>query len=54
MLLSPLNLLLNEFAVLGSFPLKCLFPSLPSFVVSVEIVVCFLPSIQSVIRPCPT
>ena len=30
--LSPLHqLLLNEFAVLGSFPLKYLFPSLPSW-----------------------
>jgi len=29
--LSPLNLLLNEVAVLGSFPLKFLCPSLPSW-----------------------
>ena len=29
--LSPLKLLLNEVAVLGSFPLKFLFPSLPSW-----------------------
>ena len=29
--LSPLNLLLNEVAVLGSFPLKFLFPFLPSW-----------------------
>ena len=29
--LSPLKLLLNEAAVLGSFPLKFLFPSLPSW-----------------------
>jgi len=29
--LSPQKLLLNAFAVLGSFPLKCLFPLLPSW-----------------------
>jgi len=29
--LSPRKLLLNAFAVLGSFPLKCLFPLLPSW-----------------------
>ena len=29
--LSPLKLLLNEVAVLGSFPLKCLFSLLPSW-----------------------
>jgi len=29
--LFPLQLLLNEFVVLGSFPLKYLFPSLPSW-----------------------
>ena len=30
-MLSPLKLLLNEVAVLGSFPLKFLFPFLPSW-----------------------
>ena len=52
-LVSPLKLLLNEFAVLDSFPLKeCLSPFLQ---VPVDVVVCFIaPHIPQSVIQCPT
>ena len=51
--LSPLKLLLNEVAVLGSFPLKFLFPFLPSWSRSKWWTVFIAPCIPSVM-PGPT
>ena len=50
---SPLKLLLNEVAVLGSFPLKFLFPFLPSWSRSKWWTVFIAPCIPSVM-PGPT